>query len=405
MRFYTRKKKPKVWSLIAVAVITAAAVVIELNAEKVSVPALSVTLLLAPVCALVILLAAFVRQLKYNPYSYNTIYYTAFSLLALTAIITQVTVLIQLFSGEGIDDSMPVNLVGALASSAKYYMIYSAPFVLVFSCALCLSNISLIRHEGRRPVHFLGILLAFLMAGGEAYLFVSDYYTSGSEIEIIIHDVLTNIFAAVYLYFECMVIGTIIADIIVIRYRPSKDRDYVIVLGCGLRKDGTPTPLLKGRIDRAISFYREQIRETGKAPAFVTSGGQGPDEVISESESMKNYLVENGIPPEHILTEDKSTDTYENMLFSKRIIDEKNPEAKVAFATTNYHVFRSGLKANRVKMHAEGMGAKTRWYFWPNAAVREFVGILTEHRGKQILIFTGMILFYAVMTVIQYRLY
>ena len=284
-------------------------------------------------------------------------------------------------------------------------MISSAPFVLFFSAALCLSNISLIRHEGRRPVNFLGILLAFLMIGGEVYLFVSDYYTTGSEIEVLIHDVLTNIFAAVYLYFECMVIGTIIANIIVTRYKPAKDRDFIIVLGCGLRRDGTPTPLLRGRADRALRFYREQIEETGKAPVFVTSGGQGPDEVISESLSMKNYLLENGIPQEHILTEDKSTDTYENMLFSKRIIDEKNPGAKVAFATTNYHVFRSGLKANRVKMHAEGMGAKTKWYFWPNAAVREFAGILTEHRGKQILIFTGMILFYTAMTLIQFRLY
>lgn len=49
------------------------------------------------------------------------------------------------------------------------------------------------------------------------------------------------------------------------------------------------------------------------------------------------------------------------------------------------------------------MGAKTRWWFWPNAAVREFVGLLTEHRLKQALIFTGMLIFYAAVTVASYR--
>ena len=44
------------------------------------------------------------------------------------------------------------------------------------------------------------------------------------------------------------------------------------------------------------------------------------------------------------------------------------------------------------------MGSETRWYFWPNASVREFVGLLTEHRGKQILVFGGMLAVYTVLT-------
>ena len=79
-----------------------------------------------------------------------------------------------------------------------------------------------------------------------------------------------------------------------------------------------------------------------------------------------------------------------------------NPAGKVAFFTTNYHVFRSGLKARRVKMRAVGMGAPTRWYFWPNAAVREFVGLLTEHRGKQALVLALLAAVYAGLTVLAY---
>ena len=103
-----------------------------------------------------------------------------------------------------------------------------------------------------------------------------------------------------------------------------------------------------------------------------------------------------------MLLEDRSTDTAENMRFSRELIFERNPEAKIAFSTTNYHVFRAGLKARRVKMRALGMGCRSRWYFWPNAAVREFVGLLTEHRGKQALILAGLLIAYAAMTLFYY---
>ena len=136
---------------------------------------------------------------------------------------------------------------------------------------------------------------------------------------------------------------------------------------------------------------------------FVTSGGQGADEVISESASMKRYLLQQGVPEERIIEEDRSTDTYENMKFSKEKIWAVNPNGKIAFSTTNYHVFRGGLYARRVKMRAVGMGSDTKWYFWPNASVREFVGLLTEHRGKQALIFGGMIVLYTVLTLLVYR--
>jgi uncharacterized SAM-binding protein YcdF (DUF218 family) len=91
------------------------------------------------------------------------------------------------------------------------------------------------------------------------------------------------------------------------------------------------------------------------------------------------------------------------MRFSKEKIWAVDPNGKVAFSTTNYHVFRGGLCARRVKMRAVGMGAKTRWYFWPNAAVREFVGLLTAHKLKQGLIFGSMIAFYVAVTLMAYR--
>ena len=402
LKFDTRYKKPKVWNIAVLSVITAAVLGIMISrhtAPAVVATAVAVYLLLV----IIFLLAAFVKQLQYNPYSYNTIYYSGLALFLTSALITNLNMIHIILSSDLKETEAVFSLFGVFEGSARMYMLYSLPFILVYSAALCISNISLIRHEGKRLVNVLGIVLAFLLVGGEALLYFGNYYASGSETEVMLHDMLINLLAAIYLYFECMLIGSIIANIIVVRYEPEKDKDYLIILGCGIRKDGTPTPLLAGRIDRALRFAREQEAMTGKAPVFVTSGGQGPDETASESSAMKKYLIEHGIPEERILEENRSGSTYENMQFSKKLIQAENPEAKIAFSTTNYHVFRSGLMARRVKMRAVGIGAKTKWYFWPNAAVREFVGILTEHRLKQGLILGAMVCLFVIATLIYYK--
>ena len=118
---------------------------------------------------------------------------------------------------------------------------------------------------------------------------------------------------------------------------------------------------------------------------------------------MKQYLLSQGIPEKQIIEEDRSTNTFENMTFSKEIIQKIDPNGKTAFSTTNYHVFRSGLYARRVKLPAVGMGAPTKWYFWPNAAVREFIGLLKGHKGKQIIILSSLLVIYLLLTLFLYR--
>ena len=402
MKFDTRNKKPKLYNLLlqALFVLLIVILLVQKNAQRHAalISALIGLFLLAAVGQLI---AALFKQIQYNPYSYNTIYYMGFSLFLLAVAVMQLRITLLLVRYPQVYQAN--EILHILLDSAKNFMYYSSPFLLLFSIALCVSNISLIRHEGRRLVNILGILLSFLLVAGLVLLFLFDRYASGSALQVMLHDLAANIFAAVYLYFECMLIGAIVADVIAARYEPEPDKDFLIVLGCGFRKDGSPSPLLRGRLDRALRFAEKQEAATGKAPIFVTSGGQGPDEVCSESACMKRYLLEQGVPEERILEEDRSTDTFENMKYSKAQIWKVNPQGKVAFATTNYHVFRSGLYARRVKMRAVGMGADTKWYFWPNASGREFVGLLTEHRGKQILIFGSLILTYTILTILAYR--
>lgn len=407
MTFDTRDKKPKLYFLIPITIAASIAAYLlhrgEGNTNTAPLFALTIVYLAVVIASL---MWAFFAQLRYNPYSYNTIYYVGFALFLFSVLLTHVMVLVRLLHYPDVytADEIPHILV----NSAKNYMLFSIPFIFIFSVLLFISNISLLTHERKRFANVLGIILSLLLIGGEVFLFKYDYYASGSQREIMWHDLFANIFAAIYLYFECMLIGSIIANMIVVRYKAPRDRDYLIVLGCGLRQDGTPTPLLQSRIDRAIAFYKQQKAETGKELTFITSGGKGDVEANSESLAMTRYLIEQGIPEDIIIQEEESRDTVQNMRFSKEKIAERSEngeftnKTKVAYATSNYHVFRSGICARRAKMRAIGVGAKTKWYFWPNAAVREFVGLLAEHRLKQAIILGSIIAAYVALTISVY---
>jgi uncharacterized SAM-binding protein YcdF (DUF218 family) len=123
---------------------------------------------------------------------------------------------------------------------------------------------------------------------------------------------------------------------------------------------------------------------TKKKIIYVPSGGRGNDEVMAEAIAIKKYLIDNGIKENQIIIEDKSTSTIENMKFSKNKIDKVKENAKISFSTTNYHVFRSGIIASEQGMICEGMGSKTKWYFYTNALIREFIANLVQERKKHI---------------------
>lgn len=400
LRFDTNNKKPKLYSIAALSALALLCFLPLLRAEesaRLRFGNLILTLYFA--CVVLLLLRAFIGQLRYNPYSYNSILYPGFALFSLFMFVTHLTVTLRCFRDPGSYRSL--QMVFDLLHSAKNYIFITMPLLLAFSAALFISNLSLIRHEGRRFVNILGMLLAFLITAGAAVIAVLDLHSAMSGKGSLAENLTVNLLAAFYLYFECMILGSIIADVLAARYVPDPDQDYLIVLGCGLKKDGSPTPLLRGRLDLAMDFDRRQLAGSGKEARFVVSGGQGPDEAQSEAASMCAYLISQGICENRIILEDKSTDTAENMRFSKEKIEAAGM-GKVAFFTTNYHVFRAGLKARQVKLRAVGMGAPTRWYFWPNAAVREFVGLLTEHRLKQALLLLGLAAVYTALTVIVY---
>jgi len=175
--------------------------------------------------------------------------------------------------------------------------------------------------------------------------------------------------------------------------KPKYNQDFVIVLGAGLIGGKKVTPLLAKRIDRAIQFYREQSEKTLSPPQLLMSGGQGPDEKIPESQAMREYALEQGIPDEDIIMEAQSTNTLENMKFSKEIMEREKPSGYHAiFTSNNYHIFRAGMYAEDVGLKIDGIGSKTARYYLPNAFLREFIAVALMNKRLHLIV-CGLITF------------
>lgn len=276
------------------------------------------------------------------------------------------------------------------------FAVYTAPFVLIFAVLLIISNAELLRHERFRFRNILGILLGLIMIGGEVLAYRMTWQFTGSERAFRIHNTIVSVYGTAFTYFECILFAAVLCGFLAARHQPPFDRDYIIILGCGFRKDGSLPPLLRGRVDRAVRFRREQMEAGGKQALLIPSGGQGKNETMAESEAMYRYLINVGIPQEDILQENQSKNTYQNMEFSKKIIND--PEAKVAFATTNYHVFRSGIWASLAGLEAEGIGSSTKWWFWPNAFIRECVGLFVNRIRQEINMLLLLVLLFGVIS-------
>ena len=273
-------------------------------------------------------------------------------------------------------------------TAANVTMAFTAaftPLAAIFAVLMAASNAVLIQNEGFRPRNALGIALGaclFAAAGGILALYDLGSVRAGTSAA---YTVLYSVLSALFAVFASMLVGAMACGFSAARHTPPLDRDFLIILGCRVRADGSLPPLLRGRADRAIEFYRLQRSRTGVPPRLIPSGGRGRDETVSEAEAIGRYLRRKGIPEADILLEDQSENTLENMRFSRRIIEREMTGARTAFCTTNYHVFRSGMIASDAGLDAEGMGSGTKWYFWPNAYMREIAGLFIRQTRAQLI--------------------
>ncbi|MCL2694779.1 MAG: YdcF family protein [Clostridiales bacterium] len=149
------------------------------------------------------------------------------------------------------------------------------------------------------------------------------------------------------------------------------EADALIVLGAGIHGDQLSWILTK-RLNTALHYL-----ENHPDCVVVVTGGQGPGETVTEASVMAKYLISRGIAPERIVLEEEATNTLENFAFSKTLIDERFAgEARMAFVTTGFHVYRAGRVARAQGLAAQGLAAPDASYVALNNFMRESVGIV-----------------------------
>ncbi|NIZ46490.1 YdcF family protein [Entomospira nematocerorum] len=110
--------------------------------------------------------------------------------------------------------------------------------------------------------------------------------------------------------------------------------DVILVLGCAA-PNGVVSGMLQERLDEALKMFNE-----GYAPYILVSGGVGVGQALSEATVMQHYLIAKGVPRDRIFVENRSIRTWENLAFSKQIIDHYHLK-KVLIVTSSFHLARA----------------------------------------------------------------
>lgn len=243
---------------------------------------------------------------------------------------------------------------------------------------LVVTGIRVIKREGFNLAHSLSLFLGLGLIASITYL---PFFNTSSS--FIVNFGAIFIYLSIF-YFMLGLLIFIVASILNYAYPYRYNKDFIIVLGAGLI-NGEVTPLLAGRINKALKLYHRQIQKGNSAPKIIMSGGQGSDEPLPEAVAMRNYALTQGLDADDILIEDKSSSTSENLLFSHRIMEQYKPGYKAVFVTSNYHVFRAALIAKSKDLKLNGRGSWVKMYYFTTATIREYIAVLSMHKQLNLL--------------------
>lgn len=286
-----------------------------------------------------------------------------------------------------------IGLLGILGIIFLFVLLFGLYALIIF---LIGNSYIVLKKESHSIANLLTLILAVALI---AWLVIQQI---GPEILPQWSLILLSIPSTILVYFFLIFWNFLLISLIYQLNQPKFNQDYLIVLGAGLIDGEKVSPILASRINRGIAFYHQQFAKAKRTPILLMSGGKGSDEKISEAEAMKNYAVEQGIPSEDILLEATSTNTYENMLFSKKLMDRLTPAGyQVIFTSNNFHIFRGAMFADQVGLKADGIGAKTAKYYLPNAFLREFAAIILMNKRRHLIVCAVIVLLFFLISMLN----
>jgi len=130
------------------------------------------------------------------------------------------------------------------------------------------------------------------------------------------------------------------------------DMDCVMVLGAGLRRDGTPSAMLADRLRVGIGAFEE-----GAAPVLLMSGDHGKTD-YDEVNAMKAFAVERSVPSSNIFMDHAGFSTYESMYRARDIFRVEG----LVIVTQRYHLYRAVYNAERMGLEAYGISSDLQRY-------------------------------------------
>ncbi len=135
-----------------------------------------------------------------------------------------------------------------------------------------------------------------------------------------------------------------------------EDVDCIIVLGCGLKSDGTPSHMLNDRLEVCLDVYYA-LRESGKGTKLLMSGDHGTVE-YDEVGAMKSFATSGGVASGEIFMDHAGFSTYESIYRAKEIFGAE----KIIVITQEYHLYRALHIADALGVEAYGVSADLRSY-------------------------------------------
>ncbi len=150
------------------------------------------------------------------------------------------------------------------------------------------------------------------------------------------------------------------------------EEDAIIVLGAAVHGK-MPSLTLKRRLNKAVEYHRQNPNAI-----IIVTGGQGPQEDISEAEAMQDFLINNAVNPDKIIKEEKASSTYENFVFSKEILDAHfDKDYSACFITNEYHILRAGFCAKRAGINnAAHLHSNTNLSYLVSGTLRECLAVI-----------------------------
>ncbi len=293
------------------------------------------------------------------------------------------SLILFLTAADPTPDRIMVTILFALSVLLVLLFIFAGILLIV---SLLYNGAVLLKKEGISLQNCLSLLLVIHLILTPVIITNYDKIINHEAIELLV-----GINGILTVYFLLMAVFYVTSGILVFITSQHRAVDYIIVLGCGLKMGKEVTPLLAGRVDQAIRLYNKSPQRS----YLVMSGGQGSDEEIPEAEAMKNYALTKGIEASHILVEDQSVNTQENMAFSRKLIQKHCPgKCRISYATNRYHQFRAGAYAHDAGMNIRGVGSRTKTYFEQNAIIREFLAMIQRDHRLHMIILSILVMLY-----------